>query len=593
MHRPGFEPGSQALFEEFLRMEGPDTSHYTTGANKAKNFCLFISLTVKIKVIFLKFSKTPILMLTFDIKETYDSKTIDINLDSGTYTGEEIQQYLRLSGYKTIEEILNDSESVRNSIYRKVRNEDKGIVKIYSGKKFWYLISPEHENRLKERSPYTYKDGIDTKIERIDETKEYTNQELAKEMGVNTNEVSRLIRKGLPIRKSKKKGKSVNVIQGSQAKQFLSYLSNLLTVSEAAKELGVFNQRIQRQIDEGNYIPERLPNNNRSFIRRDDLPELKEQLIRFNLYNSGRLELIKTNEDAQELFRIYISDGNSLDIESMDKVNIALKRILTKYYEDITNLKIAYKVYQQESSNIEKILQRLEDNYNKKIPLSNVPALLTKFSNVEILTREEEKELFKEYNHLKKLREEDENFPLDQITRIRNAIALYNIKWVANRTQRMDKYSIDYGDRLINGFTGLLKAIDKFDLEKGNKFATYAQFWIDEYIRRGGKKETQVADRSLNEEFSEGITLESTLPNSSNHEKDLIKLDYLTKIRQIAKDTCNEKEWYILSNRFGFVERDSKPTFRKLGKELGVSGTRIEQIFYKTMKKLEKKIKEL
>ena len=37
MHQPGFEPGSQAPFFRGFQMdtsdmEGPDTSHYTTGA---------------------------------------------------------------------------------------------------------------------------------------------------------------------------------------------------------------------------------------------------------------------------------------------------------------------------------------------------------------------------------------------------------------------------------------------------------------------------------------------------------------------------------------------------------------------------------
>lgn len=72
--------------------------------------------------------------------------------------------------------------------------------------------------------------------------------------------------------------------------------------------------------------------------------------------------------------------------------------------------------------------------------------------------------------------------------KILDVLVLVNYSLVKKETQRYRSIvvgtSLDEEDLDQVGFMGLLRAIEKFDLEKNTSFSTYALYWIKQYITR-------------------------------------------------------------------------------------------------------------
>jgi RNA polymerase primary sigma factor len=67
---------------------------------------------------------------------------------------------------------------------------------------------------------------------------------------------------------------------------------------------------------------------------------------------------------------------------------------------------------------------------------------------------------------------------------IRTRLALANMKLVAHVAKRFRDRGIPYPDLMQEGFCGLLEAINRFDLSRQTKLATYATWWIRQAMQR-------------------------------------------------------------------------------------------------------------
>lgn len=67
----------------------------------------------------------------------------------------------------------------------------------------------------------------------------------------------------------------------------------------------------------------------------------------------------------------------------------------------------------------------------------------------------------------------------------RNALVVANIRFVFKAAgQYTSRGFVMYDDLVASGIEGLIHAADKFDPETGNRFTTYAKWWIDQSIRK-------------------------------------------------------------------------------------------------------------
>ncbi|MEJ6830981.1 MAG: sigma-70 family RNA polymerase sigma factor, partial [Akkermansiaceae bacterium] len=59
-----------------------------------------------------------------------------------------------------------------------------------------------------------------------------------------------------------------------------------------------------------------------------------------------------------------------------------------------------------------------------------------------------------------------------------------NLRLVVKIARDYSDYGLPLADLISEGNIGLMKAVDKFDPEKGGKLSTYAAWWIKQSIKR-------------------------------------------------------------------------------------------------------------
>ena len=120
------------------------------------------------------------------------------------------------------------------------------------------------------------------------------------------------------------------------------------------------------------------------------------------------------------------------------------------------------------------------DNKNLTV-LDSINKFIDSLSNHSILTREQERAL----TDLYKVDDTHENKELTgQALKARNDLITNNVRLVMNIANHYKNRGIAFDDLVSEGYIGLIKAADKFDPSKGNKFSTYATYWIRQAITR-------------------------------------------------------------------------------------------------------------
>src|SRR5271166_6952786 len=66
----------------------------------------------------------------------------------------------------------------------------------------------------------------------------------------------------------------------------------------------------------------------------------------------------------------------------------------------------------------------------------------------------------------------------------RNEMVAANLRLVVHWARRYQDRGVDMGDLVQEGTFGLLRAVEKFDWERGFRFSTYATWWIRQALQR-------------------------------------------------------------------------------------------------------------
>lgn len=121
---------------------------------------------------------------------------------------------------------------------------------------------------------------------------------------------------------------------------------------------------------------------------------------------------------------------------------------------------------------------------------------LNEMDRVPLLSREEEVDLAKRIEQGRIAREKMLEFQGDQATLselknkasrgqdARSHLIKANIRLVVNIAKKYRRYSSSFLDLIQAGNVGLIRAVDKFDYTKGNRFSTYATWWIRRSVLR-------------------------------------------------------------------------------------------------------------
>jgi RNA polymerase sigma factor (sigma-70 family) len=236
---------------------------------------------------------------------------------------------------------------------------------------------------------------------------------------------------------------------------------------------------------------------------------------------------------------------------------------------------------------------------------SGLPPYLASLYEIPLLTKDQEQHLFRKYNYLKykanKLRDQldyerpksslmDEIEKLyDQIVQIKNQIARCNLRLVVSIAKRHVKPDQNFFELVSDGNLSLLRAVEKFDYARGNKFSTYATWAIMKNFARTIPNEYRQRERfrtSYDELFD--ITQEK---RGNPVIEESMQSDRISKIRRVLK-RLDDRERQIIVGRFGLDHSKEPQTLKEVGAELGVTKERIRQIEARALNKLRQAAQE-
>lgn len=236
---------------------------------------------------------------------------------------------------------------------------------------------------------------------------------------------------------------------------------------------------------------------------------------------------------------------------------------------------------------------------------SGLPPYLASLYEMPLLTREQEAHLFRKYNYLKykaaKLRSQldpaqpksslmDEIEQLQQQTvATKNEIARANLRLVVSIAKRHVTPDQNFFELVSDGNMSLLRAVEKFDFARGNKFSTYASWAIMKNFARTIPGEFKHRDRfrtSQDELFA--ATQEHRgnplAEEGAQHQRE-------AQIERILR-RLDEREQKIITSRFGLDHAQEPQTLKEVGASLGVTKERIRQIEARALSKLRQAAQE-
>lgn len=222
----------------------------------------------------------------------------------------------------------------------------------------------------------------------------------------------------------------------------------------------------------------------------------------------------------------------------------------------------------------------------------------------------------------------------------KNELITSNLKLVVNIAKAYINKGMSFIDLISEGNMGLIYAIDKFDIDKGFRFSTYAVWWIKQAIMKaiivkgreiripsykydllnkinryimdklqmGGSYPTieQIAEdlhieadkieniirdfqdpMSLSMSIGDDIFLEDTIAQEQeiSMEEEIFREMGMKRVRDLVEE-LDEREKSILKQRYGLDGSDIY-TLEDIGKKLNITRERVRQIEKRTLEKLK------
>jgi RNA polymerase primary sigma factor len=242
------------------------------------------------------------------------------------------------------------------------------------------------------------------------------------------------------------------------------------------------------------------------------------------------------------------------------------------------------------------------DQPTKKTRLpSGLPPYLASLYEVPLLTRAQEAHLFRRMNYLKykasRLREKlnparPKSSLMDRIERYydeavatKNLIIRANLRLVVSIAKRHVGPAQNFFELVSDGNMSLMRAVEKFDFARGNKFSTYASWAIMKNFARTIPDEHRQRDR-FRTSHSEMFTAAED-ERSDQFEQESAQLQREAQVERIL-GRLDEREQRIIVSRFGLRRGEEPLTLKQVGAELGVTKERIRQIEARALSKLRK-----
>jgi RNA polymerase primary sigma factor len=229
-----------------------------------------------------------------------------------------------------------------------------------------------------------------------------------------------------------------------------------------------------------------------------------------------------------------------------------------------------------------------------------LPPYLADLYDSGLLSREQEAHLFRKMNYLKHrastLRdaldlEKAKPADLDKIEKlmeealsVKNQIIKANLRLVVSIAKKHVNSGSDFFELISEGNMALIRAVEKFDFARGNKFSTYASWAIMNRFARAIPEENHRRDR-----FVTGH--EAMFESAADTRSDEHEIEFAAKrVRETVNGMLGKldaRERRVLESRFGLGGANEQ-TLEQLGRELGITKERVRQIESRAQEKLRK-----
>ncbi|MBO5424256.1 MAG: RNA polymerase sporulation sigma factor SigK [Lachnospiraceae bacterium] len=174
----------------------------------------------------------------------------------------------------------------------------------------------------------------------------------------------------------------------------------------------------------------------------------------------------------------------------------------------------------------------------------------------------------------------------------RNILVEYNLRLVAHIVKKYQATNRSLEDMISIGTIGLIKAINTFDEDKGNRLVTYASRCIEnELLMRLRQERKEAKEVSLYEPIGtdkEGneISLMDIISNDDeNIIGNIITADNLKQINKLFPSILDEREQKVLTLRYGLFGQEEM-TQKDIAKLLDISRSYVSRIEKKALLKL-------
>ena len=350
--------------------------------------------------------------------------------------------------------------------------------------------------------------------------------------------------------------------------------------------------------------------------------EKMEAVLDFLEHNNVDVLRISDDDDDDE---IILDDEEEVEVENIDLS-----------VPDGVSVEDPVRMYLKEIGKVPLLSAEEEIELAKKMEAGNVASEKIQLLKERLEAEQDETEKESIRGEIKELQ-----LDVDRGSDAKKRLAEANLRLVVSIAKRYVGRGMLFLDLIQEGNLGLIKAVEKFDYNKGYKFSTYATWWIRQAITRAIADQARTiripvhmvetinklirVSRQLLQELGrepspEEIAQEMNMPvdrvreilkisqepvsletpigeEEDSHLGDFIKDDNVpvpadaaafTLLKEQLEEvlgTLTEREQKVLTLRFGLEDGRAR-TLEEVGKEFNVTRERIRQIEAKALRKL-------